>query len=73
MTNPITIAIHGGAGTILKSSLTPQLEDEYTESLKQSLNAGYQINGLISKRASLFDLSSPQKLPYLHSLIEGFV
>ena len=43
MTNPITIAIHGGAGTILKSSLTPQLEDEYTESLKQSLNAGYQI------------------------------
>ena len=43
MTNPIAIAIHGGAGTILKSMLTPELEAEYTEALKQSINAGYQI------------------------------
>ena len=43
MTNPIAIAIHGGAGTILKSMLTPELEAEYNEALKQSVNAGYQI------------------------------
>ena len=37
------IALHGGAGTILRSSLTPEKEQEYTNALRQALNAGYDI------------------------------
>ena len=37
------IAIHGGAGTILRSSLTAEKEKEYTEALRAALYAGYQI------------------------------
>jgi len=43
MTNNTAIAIHGGAGTILKSLLGPELEKEYKDSLHQALNAGYLI------------------------------
>jgi len=39
---PIAIAIHGGAGTILKSNMTPELEIQYREKLTQALKAGYQ-------------------------------
>jgi beta-aspartyl-peptidase (threonine type) len=38
-----TIAIHGGAGTILKSMLTPELEIKYNQGLQEALNAGYTI------------------------------
>ena len=41
--NKITLAIHGGAGTILKSMLTPELEQKYTTGLQQALDAGYAI------------------------------
>ncbi|MEP5611212.1 MAG: isoaspartyl peptidase/L-asparaginase [Cyclobacteriaceae bacterium] len=40
MTN-IAIAIHGGAGTILKSSLTQELEKSYKTELQKSLDIGY--------------------------------
>ncbi|MFM9944712.1 MAG: isoaspartyl peptidase/L-asparaginase family protein [Bacteroidia bacterium] len=43
MKNPIAIAIHGGAGTILKKMLTPELEAEYTFALKEAVNLGYQV------------------------------
>lgn len=36
-----SIAIHGGAGTILKELMTPELENEYSLGLKSALNAGY--------------------------------
>ena len=39
----IALAIHGGAGTILKSSMTPTLENEYRESLKTALETGWEI------------------------------
>jgi L-asparaginase / beta-aspartyl-peptidase len=42
MTN-YTIAIHGGAGTILKADMTPELEQAYTEGLKQALDIGYAV------------------------------
>jgi len=42
MTN-IAIAIHGGAGTILKSSLTPALEKSYKSELQKALDIGYKI------------------------------
>lgn len=38
-----TIAIHGGAGTILKSMLTPELEAKYNEGLQSALDAGFDI------------------------------
>ncbi|MBK8144583.1 MAG: isoaspartyl peptidase/L-asparaginase [Bacteroidetes bacterium] len=38
-----TLAIHGGAGTILKSMLTPELEAKYLQGLQEALDAGYQI------------------------------
>ncbi|HAD34712.1 MAG TPA: beta-aspartyl-peptidase, partial [Chitinophagaceae bacterium] len=38
-----TLAIHGGAGTIVKSMLTPELETRYKQGLYEALNAGYQL------------------------------
>lgn len=37
------IVIHGGAGTITKKNMTPELEAEYRMKLKEALNAGYAI------------------------------
>ncbi len=36
-----SIAIHGGAGTIIKKDMTAELEAEYRSALKESLDAGY--------------------------------
>ena len=38
-----TIVIHGGAGTILKEDMTPQLESAYLEGLQQALNISYAV------------------------------
>jgi L-asparaginase / beta-aspartyl-peptidase len=38
-----TIAVHGGAGTILKSMLTPDLEKQYNAGLQEAVDAGYNI------------------------------
>lgn len=35
------LVIHGGAGTILKKDMTPELEKEYTNKLNEALQAGY--------------------------------
>ena len=39
----ITICIHGGAGTILKEDMTPELEKAYLNALQIALNAGYAV------------------------------
>jgi beta-aspartyl-peptidase (threonine type) len=39
----ITIVIHGGAGTILKEDMTPELENAYLEGLETALKAGYAV------------------------------
>jgi len=41
--NNIGIAIHGGAGTILKSEMTIELEELYVKGLKEAINKGYKI------------------------------
>lgn len=41
--NPFTITIHGGAGTILKEDMTPELEQAYTIALQEALDVGYSI------------------------------
>ncbi|MFT5381384.1 MAG: beta-aspartyl-peptidase (threonine type), partial [Alteromonas macleodii] len=38
---PVAIAIHGGAGTILKSSMTPEKEADYKRVLTQAVQHGY--------------------------------
>lgn len=40
---PVAIAIHAGAGTISKAELTPSLELEIRNTLKQAVQAGYQV------------------------------
>ena len=37
------IVIHGGAGTILKDSMSPALEQQYKDKLTEALNAGYDV------------------------------
>ena len=37
------LAIHGGAGTILKDDMTPELEEQYRKGLQQALDAGFLI------------------------------
>ena len=39
----IALAVHGGAGTILKSSMTADLEFEYRRGLENALSAGWAI------------------------------
>ncbi|MGB7200919.1 MAG: isoaspartyl peptidase/L-asparaginase [Pyrinomonadaceae bacterium] len=41
--NKIALAIHGGAGTILKSAMTPELELEYRGGLEAALKTGWNI------------------------------
>ncbi len=38
-----SIAIHGGAGTILPEDMTPELEAAYQQALHEAVMAGYQI------------------------------
>lgn len=42
-TKKIGIAIHGGAGTIERSKMTPEKEREYRMGLERALTAGYEI------------------------------
>ncbi|WP_281545047.1 isoaspartyl peptidase/L-asparaginase [Grimontia sp. SpTr1] len=43
MTRPFSIAIHGGAGTIERRLMTPELETAYRKALAQSATAGYAV------------------------------
>ena len=43
MMKNISIAIHGGAGTILKESMTSEKEEGYRSALQNSLDAGYRL------------------------------
>ena len=47
-----SLAIHGGAGTILADQLTPELRKAYTEALQESLQTGWEI---LSKKGSALD------------------
>lgn len=39
----LALAVHGGAGTILRSSMTPELEAEYRGGLEAALKAGWSV------------------------------
>jgi beta-aspartyl-peptidase (threonine type) len=38
-----SLAVHGGAGTILKEDMTPDLEKAYMEGMENALTAGYAV------------------------------
>lgn len=42
-TQPYGFVIHGGAGTIARSKMTPELEKEYRVKLEEALMAGFKI------------------------------
>lgn len=55
------LAIHGGAGTILRSSMTAELEAEYREGLENALQAGWSVldaggSSLDAVEAAVFSL-----------------
>src|SRR4051794_26983807 len=39
----IALAVHGGAGTILRSAMTPELENEYRSGLEKALKDSWRI------------------------------
>src|SRR5580698_4118295 len=41
--NPYAIAVHGGAGTILRSSMTPEKEAAYKQGLTDAILAGEAV------------------------------
>lgn len=41
--NDFAIVIHGGAGTIKKENMTPELEQQYNDKLTESIQAGHAI------------------------------
>ncbi|MBL0883147.1 MAG: isoaspartyl peptidase/L-asparaginase, partial [Chitinophagaceae bacterium] len=43
MADNFTIVVHGGAGTILKEDMTPELEKAYQEGLQLALDASYAV------------------------------
>lgn len=43
MNSKISLAVHGGAGTILQSNMTPAKEAAYKSALQEALNAGYCV------------------------------
>ena len=47
--NTISIAIHGGAGTLVKGIMTPEKEKAYQQALQKALEIGYQV---LEKRGS---------------------
>ena len=50
--NKIALAIHGGAGTILRSEMTAELEQEYRGGLKNALEKGFEV---LRKNGSALD------------------
>jgi len=41
--NKFSIAIHGGAGTLIKGKMTPEKEILYKNALQNALSKGYDI------------------------------
>lgn len=41
--NTISLAIHGGAGTLIKGKMTPEKEAAYKNALQEALDAGYSL------------------------------
>lgn len=55
-----SIAIHGGAGTLVKGMMTPEMESDYKSALEKALDAGYDAlaNGKSAVKAFSFTNTS---------------
>ena len=49
---PITMVVHGGAGTLERSRITPELEKDYRDKLSEALRAGH---GILAKGGTAID------------------
>ncbi len=63
--NKTALAIHGGAGTILRSEMSAELEREYREGLQNALRTGWEIlqnggNAVDAVEASVVELENNQ-------------
>ena len=61
--NKIALAIHGGAGTILRSEMTAELENDYRRGLSGALKIGWEIlekgaNALDAVEATVVELEN---------------
>ncbi|MGI8788395.1 MAG: isoaspartyl peptidase/L-asparaginase family protein [Pyrinomonadaceae bacterium] len=61
--NKIALAVHGGAGTIRRSSMTAEIENEYRSGLQAALDAGWKIlndggNSLDAVEATVCELEN---------------
>ncbi len=52
MSKTFSIAVHGGAGTLLKGKMTPKSEQAYKSALSKAINAGYDI---LAERGNALD------------------
>ena len=67
--NKIAIVIHGGAGTILKENMTPELESAYLQKLEEAVKIGYEIlkNGGSSQSAVLETIKIMEDSPLFNA------
>jgi beta-aspartyl-peptidase (threonine type) len=61
--NKIAIALHGGAGTLVKGMMTPEKELAYREALKKALHIGYEVlkkggSAVLSVEATIQELEN---------------
>ncbi len=66
---PITLVIHGGAGTILKENMTDETELAYREKLDEALKTGYAIleEGGTSMEAVVATIQVMERSPLFNS------
>ena len=66
---PVAIAIHGGAGTILKSSMTPEKEAAYKATLEQAVKHGYSLlkQGLPGEQAVVETIKILEQSPLFNA------
>lgn len=64
-----SIAIHGGAGTITRESMTPERERAYTAKLTEAINAGHEVlaNGGTSMDAVVVAVQIMEDSPLFNS------
>ena len=66
---PLTMVIHGGAGTIKKENMTAAQQEAYHDALRQSLNAGYEVllNGGTSAQAVIAAITILEDSPLFNA------
>lgn len=66
---PITLVIHGGAGTIERKNMSAEMEAAYQEKLSEALNAGYVVlqNGGKAEEAVMKAITIMEDSPLFNS------